>query len=64
MALLTASQPGNIPILTSDGTLLINSGMQPASAPNRQEEVTAAFEKLERQSRELAKQNRAKQGHH
>ncbi|RSH81595.1 hypothetical protein EHS25_006217 [Saitozyma podzolica] len=61
MALVTASQAGHS-VLTSDGSLVINKTMNRSTRPSSQEDVTAAFGKLERQSRELAKQNRATQG--
>jgi hypothetical protein len=61
MALLTSSQAGSS-VLTSDGSLVINKTMTRSTRPSSQEDVTAAFGKLERQSRELAKQSRATQG--
>lgn len=47
-------------VLTMDGTLCVNSLLARRSGPTSADDMEDAFALLERQARELAKQNRAK----
>ena len=55
---LAASDPG-VSVLNTEGTVLINPNSTKRPGPTRVEEIEDAYGSLERQSRELAKQNRA-----
>ena len=59
-AIRTASLSSGISVLTPDGTLVVNASSSRVEGPNEAEDIEAACGILERQARELAKQNRAK----
>ena len=59
-ALRTASLSSGTSVLTPDGTLVVNASSTKLEGPNEAEDIEAAYGVLERQARELAKQNRAK----